>query len=599
MFPFARHGARLAAVVALVLLPMTAALAQEGPLATGGASRPQPPGPCIPPAEALRIRSASADFLARHPDALLPLAPSGKGSSPIPAGAAPYPFFPQAGKLWDDLFPVNFVDLDATSPGVRDYRGGTQSYDGHQGIDSDITTFTEQSIGVPVFAALDGVVTVAHDGEFDQNTSWSAGTPANYVVLRHAGTHETWYFHLKKNSVAVSVGQTVKAGTQLGLTASSGISTGPHLHFQSLVNGASYEPFAGSANPGTSGWSDQPVYRGTAYVRDFTFTTQNLSSWPGPPVDTTRTGTLVGLGTKSFYFWATIMNLPAASTYRLRFLRPNGTVRFDSGTLGFAGGTNPYYRSSYWWWSYNINFDVTGDWTLELSVNGVIAAQAPLTLASGAAVNRPPLAVVPVFDPPLAAASQAVFCRVPFRLVDDPDYDVVRYRYVWKRNGAVIRDVINASLADAVPAAACAPGDVLSCTVTPGDGVAEAVSATIATRLRPFSRHTADTDLDARIRLQELTRVIELFNTRHQATRTGHYTVDAASEDGFASAPSRSVGVGAVLDRYHSADTNYDGSISIAELVRVIELYNARNGTVRTGQYRVQNDSEDGFAPGP
>ena len=593
------YRATFAAVVAAVVLPMTAALAQEGPLATGGAQRPQPTGPCIPPAEAARIRSASDGFLASNPDALLPLAPSGKTSSQSPVGTTLYPFFPQAGKLWDDLFPVNFVDLDPASPGVRDFRGGTQSYDGHQGIDTDISTFTEQSIGVPVFAVLDGVVTAAHDGEFDQNTAWVAGTPANYVVLRHAGTHETWYYHLKKNSVSVTVGQTVKAGTQLGLTASSGFSTGPHLHFQSLVNGVSFEPFAGSANSGTSGWINQPVYRGATYVREFTFTTQNLSSWPGPPIDTTRTGTFVGTGTKSFYFWATIMNLPAASTYRLRFLRPNGTARFDSGTFGFAGGTNPYYRSSYWWWSYNINFDVTGDWMLELSVNGTVVSQSPIAITTGAAVNRPPLAVVPAFDPSLAVAEQAVFCRVPFRLIDDPDYDVVRYRYVWKRNGAVIRDSINASLADAIPASACAPGDLLTCTVTPGDGVTQAASVTIATRLRPFSRHTADTDLDLRLRLPELTRVIELFNTRHNATRSGHYTVATASEDGFAPDPSRVVGVGAVFDKYHSADTNYDGSISMAELVRVIELYNARRGTVRTGQYRVQNDTEDGFAPGP
>jgi hypothetical protein len=49
----------------------------------------------------------------------------------------------------------------------------------------------------------------------------------------------------------------------------------------------------------------------------------------------------------------------------------------------------------------------------------------------------------------------------------------------------------------------------------------------------------------------------------------------------------------------HSADTNRDGRIGLLELTRVIELYNYRSGTSRTGQYHVQEGTEDGFAPGP
>jgi hypothetical protein len=60
------------------------------------------------------------------------------------------------------------------------------------------------------------------------------------------------------------------------------------------------------------------------------------------------------------------------------------------------------------------------------------------------------------------------------------------------------------------------------------------------------------------------------------------------------------------LTRYHSADTRgaatgtaRDGAIDLFELTRVIELYNTRSGTTRTGQYHVQSGTEDGFAPGP
>ncbi len=49
----------------------------------------------------------------------------------------------------------------------------------------------------------------------------------------------------------------------------------------------------------------------------------------------------------------------------------------------------------------------------------------------------------------------------------------------------------------------------------------------------------------------------------------------------------------------HSADANRDRRIDLTELTRVIELYNFRAGNVRTGQYKVQGGTEDGFAPGP
>ena len=49
----------------------------------------------------------------------------------------------------------------------------------------------------------------------------------------------------------------------------------------------------------------------------------------------------------------------------------------------------------------------------------------------------------------------------------------------------------------------------------------------------------------------------------------------------------------------HSADVDRNLKISLLELTRVIELYNYRSGTTRTGQYKLQSGTEDGFAPGP
>jgi hypothetical protein len=117
----------------------------------------------------------------------------------------------------------------------------------------------------------------------------------------------------------------------------------------------------------------------------------------------------------------------------------------------------------------------------------------------------------------------------------------------------------------------------------------------------PAVTHSADSNRDGKISLLELTRVIELYNTRNGTIRTGCYAVaQSVTEDGYSIDFGRNSLEVVTLGRYHSADTNRDGKISLLELTRVIELYNYKSSSnVRTGQYRAQTGSEDGFAPGP
>jgi hypothetical protein len=103
--------------------------------------------------------------------------------------------------------------------------------------------------------------------------------------------------------------------------------------------------------------------------------------------------------------------------------------------------------------------------------------------------------------------------------------------------------------------------------------------------------HSADTDSDFRINLSELLRVIELYNTREGTTRTGGYRNDGTTNDGFAPDASGSA------TSFHLADTDRDSRINLSELLRVIELYNTRSGTTRTGAYRIDESTTDGFAP--
>jgi hypothetical protein len=119
----------------------------------------------------------------------------------------------------------------------------------------------------------------------------------------------------------------------------------------------------------------------------------------------------------------------------------------------------------------------------------------------------------------------------------------------------------------------------------------------------PFPRtafHDADLNRDGRISLAELTRMIELFNTRFGSVRTGGYAVAAeATEDGFAVDRDRATDRLVRLARYHAADSDRNGKIGLTELTRVMEFYHSRAGTIRTGAYHAAADTDDGFAPGP
>ena len=133
-----------------------------------------------------------------------------------------------------------------------------------------------------------------------------------------------------------------------------------------------------------------------------------------------------------------------------------------------------------------------------------------------------------------------------------------------------------------------------------GAGPVEVLAKPDPLVIRQVLAHSADTAGNFRISLLELTRVIELFNTRNGSSRTGCYAVaTTVTEDGFTADAARPSGDTVTLSRYHSADTDHNGKISLLELTRVIELFNTRAGSSRTGAYHAQTGTEDGYDPGP
>ena len=121
------------------------------------------------------------------------------------------------------IWPVNSRRI--TSPyGKRPSPGGIGSRF-HKGIDIGGVGYTSE-----VHAAKDGTVIV----------SQYSSSYGNYVVVSHGSGNTTLYAHM--SSRKVSVGQKVKQGDVLGITGSTGHSTGPHLHFEITENGQRINP---------------------------------------------------------------------------------------------------------------------------------------------------------------------------------------------------------------------------------------------------------------------------------------------------------------------------------------------------------------------
>ena len=121
------------------------------------------------------------------------------------------------------IWPVNSRRITSTFGG-RASPGGIGSTN-HKGLDIGGVGYNSQ-----VFAAKAGTVIVSQ---------YSRGY-GNYVVVSHGSGNTTLYAHM--SSRKVSVGQYVKQGAVLGITGSTGNSTGPHLHFEITENGVRINP---------------------------------------------------------------------------------------------------------------------------------------------------------------------------------------------------------------------------------------------------------------------------------------------------------------------------------------------------------------------
>ncbi|CAN7683936.1 M23 family metallopeptidase [Mesorhizobium sp. LjRoot246] len=96
----------------------------------------------------------------------------------------------------------------------------------HKGVD------WAAPVGTPIAAAFDGEISFQGDG----------GGYGNLVKISHGNGRETRYAHMQKFAIEAGVGTKVKAGDIIGYIGTTGLSTGPHLHFELYQNGVAIDP---------------------------------------------------------------------------------------------------------------------------------------------------------------------------------------------------------------------------------------------------------------------------------------------------------------------------------------------------------------------
>jgi murein DD-endopeptidase MepM/ murein hydrolase activator NlpD len=104
----------------------------------------------------------------------------------------------------------------------------------HQGLDFAAPT------GTPIMAAGDGVVEYAG----------RKGNYGNYIRLRHPNEYHTVYAHMSRFASGIRQGARVKQGEIIGYVGSTGLSTGPHLHYEVHHRGSHVNPASVVSPPG-------------------------------------------------------------------------------------------------------------------------------------------------------------------------------------------------------------------------------------------------------------------------------------------------------------------------------------------------------------
>lgn len=145
---------------------------------------------------------------------------------------------------WWPIGSAEPTDEERNIYGGTPVRLGNNSAYGTREINGKIETHNGEDIQGnrydPVIATRSGTVLEARDGYGDG--SLNERSYGNYILIDHGDGTKSKYAHLQKDTLTVKVGDHVLQGQKIAEVGTSGRSTGPHLHFEIIVNGGFVNP---------------------------------------------------------------------------------------------------------------------------------------------------------------------------------------------------------------------------------------------------------------------------------------------------------------------------------------------------------------------
>lgn len=267
----------------------------------------------------------------------------------------------------------NYVDHNLATDALQDWNCGTRTYDtdsgyNHQGVDIFTWPFSWKQVDenqTEVIAAASGQIVFKSDGNFDRNCDLN-NSQWNAIFIEHSDGSIAWYGHMKNGGLtSKGVGDSVSQGEFLGVVASSGNSTGPHLHFEVYdENNNLIDPYSGPCNSlnTSSWWQDQRDYLNPGVNAALTHTAlPDFGSCP--QTEETFESTQFDPNT-SIWFIGYYRDQVTGTASLNEIYDPDGNL-YISWNTNF---NDTFYAS---WWAQEITInDQIGTWTYVVTYNG-------------------------------------------------------------------------------------------------------------------------------------------------------------------------------------------------------------------------------------